>query len=59
MNEERPESVYDKWKKSLKTPKGYSESVNRRTTDNTMTKWKRTSNDLQDIYVVICDTDVP
>ena len=29
-------------KKSLKIPKGYSESVNRRRTDNTMAKRKRT-----------------
>jgi hypothetical protein len=33
-------------KKSLKIPKGYSESVKRRT-DNTMAKRKRTNNDLQ------------
>jgi hypothetical protein len=30
------------WKKSLKIPKGYSESVYRRRTDNTMTKRKST-----------------
>ena len=35
-------------KKSLKIPKGKSESANRRT-DNTMTKRKRTNNDLQNI----------
>ena len=29
-------------KKSLKIPKGYSEAVNRRRTDNTMTNRKRT-----------------
>jgi cbb3-type cytochrome oxidase cytochrome c subunit len=34
-------------KKNLKIPKGYSESVSRRRTDNTMTKRKRTNNDLQ------------
>jgi len=33
-------------KKSLKIPKGISESVNRRT-DNTMTKRKRTNNHIQ------------
>jgi len=34
-------------KKSLKIPKGQSESVNRKMTDNTMTKRKTTNNDLQ------------
>jgi DNA-binding transcriptional regulator/RsmH inhibitor MraZ len=29
-------------KKSLKIPKGYSESINRRRTDNTITKTKST-----------------
>ena len=40
--------------KSLKIPKGYAESVNRRRTDNTMTKikkCKRTNNDLQNIHI--------
>jgi hypothetical protein len=32
----------DRPKKSLKIPKGQSESVNRRSTDNTMAKTKRT-----------------
>jgi len=36
-------------KKSLNIPKGYSESVNRRRTDNTMAK--RTNNDLQNIHI--------
>ena len=36
--------------KSLKIPKGLSESVNQRT-DNTMDKIKRTNNDLQKIHV--------
>ena len=36
-------------KKSLNMPKKYSESVNRRRTDNTMAK--RTNNDLQNIYI--------
>ena len=34
-------------KKRLKIPKGQSEAVNRRKTDNTMVKRKRTNNDLQ------------
>jgi hypothetical protein len=34
-------------KKSLKIPKGKSESVNRRRTDNIMAKRKGTNNDLQ------------
>jgi len=38
-------------KKSLKIPKGQSESVNRRRTDNTMAKRKKTSNDLQNIHI--------
>jgi hypothetical protein len=41
-------------KKSLKIPKGYSESVYRRRTDNTMTKrkkYKRTNNDQQNIHI--------
>ena len=33
-------------RESLKVPKGLSEAVNRRT-DDTMTKWKSTNNDLQ------------
>jgi len=37
--------------KSLKIPKGQSESVNRRRTDNTMAKRKRTNNDLQNIHI--------
>ena len=39
--------------KSLKIPKRQSESVNRRRTDNTMTKkkYKRTNNDLQNIHI--------
>ena len=37
-------------KKSLKIPKGQSESVYRRT-DNTMAKRKRTNNDLQNIHI--------
>jgi len=32
------------YKKSLKIPKGQSETVNRKRTDNTMTKRKRTDN---------------
>jgi hypothetical protein len=37
----------------LNIPKGYSESVNRRRTDNTMAKRKNkgTNNDLQNIYI--------
>ena len=35
--------------KSLKIPKGLSESVNQRRTDNTMAKKKDTNNDLQNI----------
>jgi hypothetical protein len=41
-------------KKSLKMPKGESEYVNRRGTDNAMTKkkmYKRTNNDLQNIHI--------
>ena len=40
-------------KKSLKIPKGLSESVYRRRTDNTMAKkkYKRTSNNLQSIHI--------
>jgi hypothetical protein len=37
--------------KSLKITKGQSESVNRRRTDNTMVKIKRTNNDLQNIHI--------
>ena len=37
-------------KKSLKIPKGQSESVYRRRTDNTMTKRKSTNNDQQNIH---------
>jgi len=36
-------------KNSLKIPKGSWESVNRRRTDNTIAKRKRTNNDLQNI----------
>jgi hypothetical protein len=44
---------YIKSKKSLKIPKGQSESVYRRRTDNTMggKKYKRTNNDLQNIHI--------
>jgi len=38
--------------KSLKIPKGYSEAINQRRTDNTMAKkkkYKRTNNNLQNI----------
>jgi aminopeptidase-like protein len=40
-------------KRSLKIPKGLSEAVNRRTTDNTMAKKKdkRTNSDLQNIHI--------
>jgi hypothetical protein len=38
------------WQKSFKIPKGYSESVYRRT-DNTKKKYKRTNNDLQNIHI--------
>ena len=41
-------------KKSLKIPKGYSESVYRRRTDNTMAKRKskkNTNNDIQNIHI--------
>jgi hypothetical protein len=41
-----------RYKKSLKIPKGYSESVNRRRTDNIMArgkKNKKTNNDLPNI----------
>jgi len=37
--------------KSLKTPKGLSESVNRRRADNTMAKRKSTNNDHQNIHI--------
>ena len=38
--------------KSLETPKGQSESVNRRRTDNTMAKkYKKKNNDLQRIHI--------
>jgi len=37
--------------KSLKTPKGLLESVNRRRTDNTMAKRKSTNNDHQNIHI--------
>jgi len=36
------EAVYLLCKKSLKIPKGYSESVNQRRTENTIAKRKRT-----------------
>ena len=39
------------WKKSLKIPKGQSESVYRGRTDNAMAKRKRTKNDLQNIHI--------
>ena len=42
------------WKKSLKIPKGQSETVYRRRTDNTMAKrkkHKRTNNDRQNIHI--------
>jgi hypothetical protein len=45
---------YKKDRKNLKIPKGQSESVNRRRTNNTMTKKKmyiRTNNDLQNIHI--------
>ena len=41
-------------KKSLKIPKGQSESAYRRRTDNKMAKkkkYKRTNNDLQNIHI--------
>jgi hypothetical protein len=34
-----------------KMPKEYSESVNRRRTDNTMAEVKRTNNDLKNIHI--------
>ena len=37
--------------KSLKIPMGKLESINRRMTDNTITKRKRTNNDLQNIHI--------
>ena len=40
-------------KKNLKIPKGQSESVYRRRTDNTMVKGKRTNNDLQNIHITL------
>jgi len=46
-------TLYDS-KKSLKIPKGQSESVYRRRTDNTMAKrksTKRTNNVLQNIHI--------
>jgi hypothetical protein len=43
--------MYKLFKKSLKIPKGKSESVNRRITDNTMAKRKRTKNDLQNTHI--------
>ena len=39
--------INNSYKKSLKIRKWWSESVNRRRTDNSMTKRKRTNNDLQ------------
>ena len=46
-----PFPLFDFCKKSLKIPKGQSESVYRRRTDNTMIKKdKRTNNDLQNIH---------
>ena len=47
-----PFPLFDFWKKSLKIPKGQSESVYRRRTDNTMAKEKDkgTNNDLQNIH---------
>jgi len=39
------------FKVSLKIPKGSSESVNRRRTDNIMVKRKRTNNDLENIHI--------
>jgi len=39
------------YKKSVKIPKGQSESVYRRRTDNTMAKRKRTNNDQQNIHI--------
>ena len=43
---------YTKSKRSLKIPKGQSESVYRRRTYNTMgEKYKRTNNDLQNMHI--------
>jgi hypothetical protein len=47
-------SVWNPYKKSLKIPKGQSESVYRRRTNNTMAKRKkdkRTNNDQQNIHI--------
>ena len=49
-----PILLYIQFMKSLKIPKGQSESVYRRRTDNTIAqnkKYKRTSNDPQNIYI--------
>ena len=46
--------IFYEHKKSLKIPKGQSESIYRRRTDNTMTKRKSTKgqkNDLQNIHI--------
>ena len=50
-------NIMQSCKKSLKIPKGQSESVYRRRTDNTMTKrkstkkQKKTNNDLQNLHI--------
>jgi hypothetical protein len=43
--------IVDICRKILKIPNGYSKSVNRRKTCNTMTKRKRTNNDPQNIHI--------
>jgi hypothetical protein len=45
-----------KWKKSLKIPKGQSESVYRRRTDNTMAKRKKVQKGKEDIYWIGAET---
>ena len=48
--------LFDIFKKSLKMPKGQSESVYLRRTDNTMAKkknYKRTNSDLQNIHIIL------
>ena len=43
--------VIKTFKKSLEIPKGKSESVNRRRTDNIMAKRKKANKDLQNMHI--------
>jgi hypothetical protein len=43
--------------KQFEEPKEQSQAVNQKRTDNTMAKWKRTNNDLQNITQKTKDRD--